>query len=224
MAGDEDGEPLFFGQLADKLAQLANPRRIQAVGRLVEDQQLGPVQQRLRDPQPLPHAERVRFHLVVNRALKIDKPHNLLDALRTDAAAHPREMLQIFPSRHKLVHLRILHDAAHLGDCFRKLIAQRYAADPNISGIRGSQPHQHADGGCLSGTIGPEKTEYLTGEYVEGDITDNRLAAYLFLQSFYRQDRLRHQTVLLASLTAPIWAQEVILCYTNPICTMLIIP
>ena len=49
-------------QLEQQLADLADALRVQAVGRLVEDQQLRTAQQRAGQPEPLAHAERVGLH------------------------------------------------------------------------------------------------------------------------------------------------------------------
>ena len=64
VARDEDrdatvGEPAHHG------AHLADAGRVEAVGRLVEDAQLGSGKQRRGDAEPLLHAERVGAHEVV---------------------------------------------------------------------------------------------------------------------------------------------------------------
>ena len=53
VAGHEDRHALFAGQLEQQLADLDDPGRVQAVGRLVQQEQLGVVQQRLGQPQAL---------------------------------------------------------------------------------------------------------------------------------------------------------------------------
>ena len=45
-----------------QLADLADALRVKAIGRLVEDKQLGLAHQRRGEPKPLAHAERVRLH------------------------------------------------------------------------------------------------------------------------------------------------------------------
>ena len=58
-------DPALRRELAHELPDLADPRRIETVGRLVEDQHVRLAEQGLRDPEPLPHPERVRRDLVV---------------------------------------------------------------------------------------------------------------------------------------------------------------
>jgi len=50
MARHEDGDALFLRQFAEEVAYLDNPRRVQAECRLVKDEKLGIVQQRLGKP------------------------------------------------------------------------------------------------------------------------------------------------------------------------------
>ena len=45
VAGHEDGHALLAGERTQQLADLDDARRVEGVGRLVEDEQLGPVQQ-----------------------------------------------------------------------------------------------------------------------------------------------------------------------------------
>ena len=64
VAGQEDRASLV-GQLANELADLTDPGGVEAVGRLVEHEQLGVLQQGDADPEPLPHPQRVAPHEIV---------------------------------------------------------------------------------------------------------------------------------------------------------------
>src|SRR5256886_3418263 len=59
----EEHAAVLAGELANELANLALPRRIQAVRRLVEDHESRICEKRRRDAEPLPHTERVRPEL-----------------------------------------------------------------------------------------------------------------------------------------------------------------
>ena len=59
VAGEEDGDPVLLGHAADQLAHFVDARRVQAVRRLVEDQQFGDRQERHGDAEALAHALRV---------------------------------------------------------------------------------------------------------------------------------------------------------------------
>jgi len=57
VAGDEHG-PALVGQTPDQTAQPVHALGVEAVGRLVEDQDLGVAEQGPGQPEPLAHAER----------------------------------------------------------------------------------------------------------------------------------------------------------------------
>ena len=54
-----------LAEVADQLADLPDAGRVEAVGRLVEDQQVGRLEQRRRDGEPLLHPERVGLEAVL---------------------------------------------------------------------------------------------------------------------------------------------------------------
>ena len=63
-------------------AHPAHALGVEPVGGLVEDQHLGVAEQRVREPEPLAHAERVLAHaLARGRAVEADEPEQLVGAL-----------------------------------------------------------------------------------------------------------------------------------------------
>ncbi|MNN69549.1 hypothetical protein D3C81_1853420 [compost metagenome] len=66
MTRDKDGRSFLLTKTAQIVAQLADPLRIKPVCRLIENQQLWPVQERLGYTQPLTHPKRIGLHFVVN--------------------------------------------------------------------------------------------------------------------------------------------------------------
>ena len=72
VAGDQH-RPLAGGEGAEEVAQPAHALGIEAVGGLVEDQQLGLAEQRRREPEPLPHPERVPLDATVRGAVELDQ-------------------------------------------------------------------------------------------------------------------------------------------------------
>ncbi len=77
MAGDEH-RPAFGGEAAEKVAQPADAFGIEAVGRLVEDQQLGLAEQGGREAEPLPHSQGVALHSPLRRLLELDAAQRLV--------------------------------------------------------------------------------------------------------------------------------------------------
>ena len=71
---------LAGSERAQEVAQPAHPFRVEAVRRLVEDQQLGVAEQRRGEPEPLPHPERVALDAPAGGVGQLDQPQHLLDA------------------------------------------------------------------------------------------------------------------------------------------------
>ena len=84
VARDEDGDAALGGEVAHELADLADAGRVEAVGGLVEDQDVRVAEQRLRDAEALAHAERVGRDLVVQPLGEHD------EAARAPRSAPPR--------------------------------------------------------------------------------------------------------------------------------------
>ena len=88
--GEEHGAALA-DQRADHLAELEDPGRIEAVGRLVEDQQLGVGEQAARDAEALAHALRVARDLLVGAIGEPDARERAVDPRERLRAAHRGE-------------------------------------------------------------------------------------------------------------------------------------
>ena len=69
---------------AQEVAQPAHPLGVEAVRRLVEDEQLRLAEQRRREPEALPHPERVALHAPARCAVELDEPKHLVDAREGD--------------------------------------------------------------------------------------------------------------------------------------------
>ena len=78
VARDQHGAALG-GERAQEVAQPAHPLRVEAVGGLVEDEQLGVAEQRRREPEPLAHPERVALDAAAGGAVELDQPQHLVD-------------------------------------------------------------------------------------------------------------------------------------------------
>ena len=79
VAGEQDGAPLA-GEPAQQVAQPADAGRVQAVGRLVEDEDGRVAEQRTGERQALTHAERERARPAVGRLAQADDVEHLIHA------------------------------------------------------------------------------------------------------------------------------------------------
>src|SRR6185437_1972707 len=112
MGGDEDGPPLLLDHRADHLPELLDAARVEAVGRLVEDQQLRVGQQAPRDAQALAHAHRVLRDAVVAARGEADPRQRRRDPRRDLRAAGGRHHAQVLAPRQVHVKARLLDDRA----------------------------------------------------------------------------------------------------------------
>ena len=78
MAGYQDGAALG-GQAAQQVTQPANPLRVEAVGRLVQDQQIGIGEQRGGQAEALAHTEREPADPAVGRVGEFDELEHVVD-------------------------------------------------------------------------------------------------------------------------------------------------
>ena len=83
--------PPRLGEVAEQAAHPAHALGVEAVGGLVEDQHLRVAEQRVGDPEPLAHAERVLADaLARGRAVEADQLQHLVDAAAPDAEQRRR--------------------------------------------------------------------------------------------------------------------------------------
>ena len=74
VGGDEDGHPLLAVELLDQLPELDDAGGVEAVGGLVEHEQLGPGQEGQGNREALLHAEGEFLHRLLGRVVE---PHNI---------------------------------------------------------------------------------------------------------------------------------------------------
>ena len=82
VGGDEDGDLVAAGQVDQVLPEAVPGHRVHARGRLVEDQQVGPVDQRHGELQALPLPQRERVGQRVHDLVEAEPRGRLFDALR----------------------------------------------------------------------------------------------------------------------------------------------
>ncbi len=85
---------------------------------------------------------------------------------------HPREVLEVLPSRQVAVEIRRLDDRAHVRHGLREVASEVEAADAHAAPVGPGEAHEHADRGRLAGSVRAQETEDLAGADVEGHIRD----------------------------------------------------
>ena len=165
-----------LGDPAHQLAHLAHLAGVEPVGGLVEHQDLGPAEQHACEPQPLPHALRVRLHLAVDGGAEVGDGERLLDVgvgplvaagLPPEAqVAHAREV------GHERRRLDERADPAQLVGAGLHLLTE----EPGLPAGRPDEAEQHAQAGGLAGAVRTEQPADLTVVDGEAQVVDREHA------------------------------------------------
>ena len=177
LGGQKDGHPLLGGEPLDLLPERAAALRIEAGRRLVEEEDLRPVDERQREVEAALHAARVPADLAIGG---IGQP----DALDQLVAALPALILRDALERRLQPHVL----AGGQMDVERRFLERRpdHAANPSAFGCdvvaadrgpaagRRQQRRQHQYGRRLPGAVRPEEAVDLAGIDVEIDAVDRQ--------------------------------------------------
>ena len=167
-------------ELGDQLEEFDRRLRIEAGGRLVEDRDLGALDDDLGQPQPLPHAAREGRDALVR------------DFREAHARQRVRDALGPFPQR-QAHQLRGVGEILHRGEIVveadgvgqiadtpldlqrraRRIVAEH----ADMAGRNFGQAQHHQDRGGLAGAVGPEQAEHLAALDGEADGIDRIRAA-----------------------------------------------
>jgi hypothetical protein len=186
-----------LAQVTDGLADLADARGIEAVGRLVEDQQVGSLEQRRGDREPLLHAEGVALVAVLLAAGQLHGlDRRVDDGVR--GADRSGEQLEVAAATEVRRELRRLDDRTHAADHLRQSLRHRLAEEPHGAPRRPRQAEQHPDRRGLAGAVGPEESVHAAAcgdSQVEALHRDPQLAAQateLLAQAGRLDDEVAH--------------------------------
>src|SRR6478609_1390157 len=168
-------------ELAHQVPHLAGALRVEAVGRLVQHQQVARLQQRGGEAEPLLHAERVLPVRLGRRRAETDPVQGGVGAPAAGArvgggvaGVQPRE---VRAAREVRVERRALDQRADPGQHARGLLRHRGAEQPGAPRGRVREAQQHADGGRLAGPVRPEEPVHGAAGHGQVETVDGDLAA-----------------------------------------------
>ena len=166
VARDEHGRAVG-GQRAHERAHLPGALRVQAVGRLVEHQEVAGPQKGVRQAEPLLHPQRVGLHLLVRCCGQADPVEGLRDP--APAAAPVRagvggvEALQVRGARQVRGEARALHEGADGGEDLGQGVRHRPPEQLHAAGRRVDEAEQHPDRRRLARSVRAEEAEDAAG-------------------------------------------------------------
>ena len=146
---EKHGHATFIAQAQDEIPEPFDALGIEAIGRLVEQQQFGLRQQRLGESQPLAHAVAVGADFRVDAGGEPHLLHRHAGRTGIEAAGISHQQAQVFPTAEVFIKCGRLEDRAHLAQCPRSVCQNGDAADGDLTGIR----HHHAEDDAESGAF-----------------------------------------------------------------------
>ena len=175
VGGNEDGDPVAASEVNDQLPETVPRHRINAGSRLVENQEVRPVDHRHRQRQALAHAQRHGVGQGVHDRTELEALRQLGDA-GGDLGIGQMEQLgvqfQVLPHGQlgiKGEGLRHVADAPAGGQIAG---VQDLAEQPRLAFARRQEAGEHFHGGRFAATVGAEKAEDLAPLDPQADMID----------------------------------------------------
>ena len=180
-------------QVADQVPDLEAAARIDAGGRLVQEQHVGPAHQRRGQVQAPLHAARIGAHQPVGVGRQRDPLQHLRGAFARDASAQvvqPAYHLDGLPAGQVLVHRRELAGKADAGADRDRIAHDVDAGDRGRAAVGLEQRGQHADQRGLAGAVRPQQGVDDAGLDLQADAGQRLDGAESLLDPVGAHDRL----------------------------------
>jgi hypothetical protein len=175
---------------AAKATRPAHPLRVQAVGRLVEHEDLRVAEQRGAERETLAHAHRVALHAAVAGGRQLDHVEHLVHAGVGDAGRRG-DRAQVAAAGAAGMHVVGVERRADRLDGIGQL-RKRLAHDERGPARRADEAEQRAQRRRLARAVGSEKAGHPTGLDREREVVDRQRLPVALRQSLDR-DLRRHQ-------------------------------
>ena len=196
MARQEDRQAVVAAERLEQLEDLLDADRVDRGRRLVEDQDVGVLDERIGDPESLAHAARVRPDLVAAAIRQADLAEDLVDRLFRGLAVQPveaRRVAQVRAAGHVVVEADRIGQVADPSFDLARVARRVEPDDAGLTLSRFGQPEQHEDRGRLAGAVLPEQPEDLATAHLEIEAVDRRELAVLLGQAPRHQRRRRRR-------------------------------
>ena len=186
VARQEDRQAVVTAERLEQLEDLLDADRVDRGRRLVEDEDVGVLDERIGNPEPLAHAARVRPDLVVAAIHQADLAEDLVDCLLRGLAVQPvevRGVTQVRATRHVVVEPDGVGQVADPAFDFARVARRVEPDDTGLTLGRFGQPEEHQDRGRLAGAVLPEQPEDFAAAHLEVEAVDRGELAVLLGQT-----------------------------------------
>ena len=193
--GQPDGAALV-DERADQSAELEDAGRVEAVDRLVEDEQLGVAQQAAGDAEALAHAERVRADLVVAAAAEADAVERAVDPPVGGLVARRGVHVEVLAAGEVAVEARLLDDRADARQRRRAAAGEVVAEQAHLPARRPGEAEQQADQRRLAGPVRPQEAERAAARHLQVDGLERGAVTEALAQAVGLDGELGHGPIL----------------------------
>ena len=156
MAGEQDGRAGPVRQGAQEGPHLGHAVGVQAIGRLVEDQDGRGAEQSARDAKALAHAERIVGHPAAGVVGHLDDGQDAADLGAVEAQQAPGQV-EVFLARQVAVKAVRLEQGAGPAGGGEAVTGDVDAVDQGLTGGRPDEAQQHPEGRGLARAVAPQK-------------------------------------------------------------------
>ena len=194
--GEDEIDALVVREVADELEHLVASLGVHAVGRLVEKQQIGIVDERLRQLDALLHARRVRLDVAVPRLAQADVVEHLVRALHRVGARQAGQLAAVGDEAHRVhagdVSVALRHVAEPRAHLERPLGDVQARAPRAVPAFGGMNPSSALSIVLLPAPFGPSRPTAPAGKR-RGDVAQGGVLAVHDADVIEDDGRVRHQ-------------------------------
>jgi hypothetical protein len=180
--GGEEHGPTLGDEAADHRSKLMDSRRVEPIGRLIQDEKLWVGEQASGDPQALAHSERVAFDPLIGAFAKSDASERSLNPPMGRLLSGGGDDLEVLTPGKKAVKPGLFDDRSHACEGLGAASRHGAAEDVHRPGGRMGQAEQHADQRRLPGPVRPEIPERRAAGDPKVDVRDSDPVAEAFRQ------------------------------------------
>ena len=183
VAREQDGHVPVADERSEQIEDLGDAERVDRGRRLIEDQNVGILDERIGDAEALEHAARVGVGAVVGARRQADLLEDLVDrVVRLD----PRDAVQRRGEPQVLATREVAVEADRVGEVpdtaldFERTASRIEPDHPRLAFRRLGEAEEHQDGGRLAGAVLAEEPEDLARRDLEVEVVDgDQVAVHL---------------------------------------------
>ena len=198
MGGYDDGHPELLIEAVDQMADIGDPLGVQAVGRLVQDQDLRIAQDGIGDPQSLLHTQGifVKGLFLAGQPNDLQDPVDLLFHLPAGDPLDRGVVAEIFPGVQIGVEIGT-DEKADPAPAGHQLLRCGGARDRDLPAVELRQAQQELEDGRFSRPVLSDQTVDIPSVDRQADPLEDLVAAVFFKDTFHSDHLLCHHFCLL---------------------------